>query len=67
LRVGAQGRERAVAKTLDMMAPPLSEKAYPLGNFSLGADANIPVSYTLIDDGGHYLDGHATAAVHQLP
>ncbi len=67
LRVGAQGRERAVAKTLDMMAPPLSEKAYPLGNFSLGADANIPVSYTLIDDGGHYLDGHATAAVHHLP
>ncbi|SDT51074.1 P pilus assembly protein, chaperone PapD [Pseudomonas prosekii] len=67
LRVGVQGSEQPVAKSLDMMAPPLSEKAYPLANFSHGADARVPVSYTLVDDGGHYLDGHATASVHQMP
>ena len=65
LRVGAQGHEQPVAKTLDMMAPPLSDKAYPLGSFTHGADASVPISYTLIDDGGHYLEGHATASVHQ--
>lgn len=67
LRVGPQGHEQPVAKSLDMMAPPLSDKAYPLSNFTHHADASVAVSYTLIDDGGHYLDGHATASVQRAP
>ncbi|KTC54497.1 hypothetical protein AO262_26610 [Pseudomonas fluorescens ABAC62] len=63
LRVGVQGHEQPVAKALDMMAPPLGDKAYPLGGFSAGAQASVPVSYTLIDDGGHYVDGRAVASV----
>ncbi|CRM74979.1 fimbrial biogenesis chaperone [Pseudomonas sp. 44 R 15] len=65
LRVSATGHEYPVAKALDMMTPPLSEKTYPLGHFTDDARASVPVNYTLIDDEGHYLDGHATAYVHR--
>ncbi|WP_339434721.1 molecular chaperone [Pseudomonas orientalis] len=65
LRVSATGHEYPVAKALDMMTPPLSEKTYPLGHFTDDARASVPVNYTLIDDDGHYLDGHATAYVHR--
>lgn len=63
LRVGATGHEYPVAKALDMMTPPFSEKTYPLGHFTDDARASVPVNYTLIDDEGHYLDGHATTYV----
>ncbi|KMM84160.1 P pilus assembly protein, chaperone PapD [Pseudomonas taetrolens] len=60
LRLVAQGHDQPVAKTPDMMTPPLSDKAYSLEAFHLGGSIGLAVNYTLIDDNGHYHDGSAT-------
>ncbi|WP_353231748.1 fimbrial biogenesis chaperone [Pseudomonas helleri] len=63
LRLSVQGRELPVSKTLDMMAPPLSDKVYALDGFNAGAMTSVGVNYTLIDDGGHYQDGVSQAPI----
>lgn len=63
LGVVGKGNERVYAKALDMMTPPLSDKAYPLAPFSLGHQNNIIVNYTLIDDEGHYNDGSSIVQI----
>ncbi|KQB51829.1 hypothetical protein AQS70_04435 [Pseudomonas endophytica] len=60
LRLVAQGHDYAKAKTQDMMTPPLSEKTYPLESINLAGQVGLAVSYTLIDDEGHYYDGNTT-------
>ncbi|MGO1274270.1 MAG: hypothetical protein ACTMK5_21165, partial [Pseudomonas helleri] len=62
-RLSVQGRELPVSKTLDMMAPPLSDKVYALDGFNTGAMTSVGVNYTLIDDGGHYQDGVSQAPI----
>ena len=63
LSVMDEGRERANAKTLDMMTPPLSDKPYSLASFSLDVQSKLTVNYTLIDDEGHYHDASTTVKI----
>ncbi|MFJ2364014.1 molecular chaperone [Pseudomonas sp. NPDC087697] len=64
LRLVTGAGEQPVTKSLDMMAPPLSEKRYGL-DLSTSTDTGaIQVRYTLIDDNGHYQDGNATLQPH---
>ncbi|WP_194287760.1 fimbrial biogenesis chaperone [Pseudomonas helleri] len=63
LSVMDEGRERAHAKTLDMMTPPLSDKPYSLASFSLDVQGKLTVNYTLIDDEGHYHDASTTVKI----
>lgn len=64
LQVVAATSKHPVAKTVDMMTPPLSEKRYDLDlSAAMGSEAT-QVNYTLIDDNGHYADGKATLLRH---
>jgi len=63
LRVTAKGLDAVNAKTLDMMTPPLSEKTYPLESLNFNGQPSLAVSYTLIDDEGHYHDGSTDVQV----
>lgn len=49
-----QGREMAVPPIPEMMALPLSEKRYPLPPNSRLSPSGLTVSFTWIDDNGHF-------------
>lgn len=66
LRLRLKNAELPVAKTLDMMTAPFSDKVYLLEGFAAPGASTVALSYTLIDDGGHYQDGNATARVRDL-
>ena len=54
LRLIDNDKEMPVQQTLDMMAPPLGEKRY---SFAPGSQINpqgLKVSFTWVDDGGHF-------------
>ncbi len=53
IRLIDQGREIAMPQLPEMMALPLSEKRYPLSASSQINKADIKVSFTWVDDGGH--------------
>ena len=47
------------AETLDMMAPPFGEKRYPMASGSQINPQGLNVSFTWVDDGGHFHTGTA--------
>ncbi|OZY45629.1 fimbrial biogenesis chaperone [Pseudomonas lundensis] len=59
LRLVDRHQEMAVPQTLDMMAPPFGEKRYPMASGSQINPQGLNVSFTWVDDGGHFHTGTA--------
>ena len=54
LRLVDNDKQMAVPQTLDMMAPPYGEKRYRMAPGSQINPKGLKVSFTWVDDGGHF-------------